>query len=194
MPLKISSVQIADEKELRSLIISNLPSFISGCKILDNELPIPGAPIYILNELHQSVLVVFDLESAARALIKGLNSLDFVMEHGHLMSRIQTMSHMVSVQAAPSLMVIAPGPVPGAKCLQQAPVSILTKVFRPLSVNGEVSIYIEPDTQPELSAVQVVKQIEQADESVMNDDWSGTESIHDIFNLSDEEQDFFTEV
>lgn len=189
MTLEIRSVKISSEKVLRSLIISNLHLLFDSYKILDDELPIPGAPMLIMNAMQQPVLIVFDIESASQALVKGLNAQGFIKEHRQLLGRLTSMASLAT-QGAPSLMIIAPEPLPGLDYLQQKSLPVMAKTFRALSVNGEMAILIEPD---EIIASEAVSRTEQVTKPE-TDEWLDRESIHDIFNLSEEEREFFAEI
>jgi hypothetical protein len=141
---KIKTAQAPSLGLTRKLILESLGPHVGVDEIIDPELPLNGSPILALDTEGHPLIISFDTDDGAEALLMGLNAWDELQSSKPWLARLYPTLTTESISHYLRLMVLSPDLPPGARCLTEHPSFITFYTFRVLRLNTETVILIEP--------------------------------------------------
>lgn len=142
MPLKLQAATMPEGPALRALVLASLEPVLGGAAVLDEALPLEGAPALVLDGEGRATLVSFDPADAGRALLAGLAALEAVASAGGWLAGHYPA--LAAPEALDGLRLLALGPtVPLGLSRTGTPERLRVGAFRAVRVGEETGLLID---------------------------------------------------
>lgn len=142
MPLQVQAVPLPDGPALRALVLASLEPVLGPCAVLDEALPLEGAPALVLDGEGNTTLVSFDPEDGGRALLSGLAALEAVASAGGWLAG--QYPALAAAEALEGLQLLALGPTaPRGLGHTGTPPRLRVGAFRAVRVGEETGLLID---------------------------------------------------
>jgi len=157
VPLQVRSEPLPEGPALRSLLLGSLAAALGEVTVLEEALPLPGAPALVLDGEGRPTLVSFDGTDAARALVQGLAALE-----GLSAAAPWLVGRHPALEAPPTaenlyLLVLGPTPPPGLGRVG-TPARLRAGGFRAVRVGDKVGLLVDlmPEAPPAAATSRAV--------------------------------------
>jgi hypothetical protein len=142
MPLNVQSATLPEGPALRALVLASLEPVLGSATVLDESLPLEGAPALVLDGEGRATLVSFDPEDGGRALLSGLSALEAVASAGGWLAGHYPA--LAAPEALEGLQLLALGPTaPAGLGRTGTPPRLRVGTFRAVQVGEETGLLVD---------------------------------------------------
>ena len=205
MIIRISHAPLSKDR-LPTLISESLEALLGKrYRVLDPSPPWAESAIFALDGKNRPVLVQYDADDGGHALLTGLATLDKLEREIHWLTRSYAEFSKGRPLVQPDLVTVSPTPPAGAIRLCRENTWLRCFTFRPLRVNNEIGLLLEPigpgtlvrsDRAADAPSREQIDKTPDPDEEVTGPPPSTATPIADAAlpieaSLSGEEEEFF---
>jgi len=158
MPIRVQAEPLPEGAALRALVLESLDAVLGRTAVLDEALPLEGAPALVLDGEGRATVVSFDREDAGRAVLAGLKALEALAGAGPWLAGSYPVLAEPALLAGLGLLALGPALPPGLGRVGTPP-RLTVGAFRCVRVGEETGLLIDlvAPTPPEAQTAAVAR-------------------------------------